>query len=322
MSAVQAEQIGVVRKDRIDGTLSENWITGDQGAAKLRFLTSNLFRKIRDAAIRDHGAMIPEYLPWLSCKDRAGKIGVFSIIKPKRHILTDSEILRKLRKTYWLDRSAPLGGLSIKSDCMSIDVRAAERDLTTLQRAIQLVVTVDDSWQQRFDSLARMIVPLKTIGKNVRRGGVGFSSEYAKGAIFLSIPRQKEFPEIELSINLAHEMGHQALMTYQAADQIIDGDLGLPVYSGVRKTNRPAIQSFHAMIALAFMVEYVTKRMMRGHLSTDAAYIYLGQQKKALVADFDIAIKAFDGIALTPIGQKLYGECQELLRSVRGGELR
>lgn len=317
MSAIQTEQ-----KNRIAVALSDNWITGDQGAAKLRFLTSNLFRKIRDAAIRDHGAVIPEYLPWLSCKDRTAKIGVFSISKPQRHVLTDSMMLRKLRKAYWLDRSAPLGELSIKSDCMSIDVRAAERDLTTLHRAIQLVVTTDDSWQQRFDSLVRMIVPLKTIGKNVRRGGVGFSSEYAKGAIFLSIPRQKEFPEIELSINLAHEMGHQALMVYQAADQIIEGDLGLPVYSGVRKTNRPAIQSFHAMIALAFMVEYVTKRMMRDHSSADAASIYLGQQKAVLVTDFEVAIKAFDGIALTPIGQKLYGECQELLQFVRDGELR
>lgn len=322
MNAFQANRNLVRDRGSSATPRSEGWLTGYQGSMKLQFLTARLFWKIRDAAIRDHGVSIPDYLPWLSCRERSAKLGVFAINQSQGQILTDALVLRKLRRAYWMDRSAPLGQLSIKSDCMSIDVRASERDLTVLQRAIDLVVTADGSWDERFAALVRMIVPLKTIGKNVRRGGVGFSSEYAKGAIFLSIPRQAEHADVELSINLAHEMGHQALMVYQASDQIIEGNLGLPVYSGVRKTNRPAIQSFHAMIALAFMVEYVNDRLTQDRLRRSDAFVYLERRGEELIADFEVAIEAFKGVVLTPIGQKLYAECRELLRSVKPGEVR
>ena len=291
----------------------DSWIIGNGGAAKLSRLSESLFRKIQEADANRTGTFSPYYLPWLTCPVRADKVGVRSIIPSEDRILRDEFVLRRLRKAYWASRDAPLGEVSITSKCMSIDVRAEKRNLEALTSAIDLVVTTNDSWKVRFQSLAQFIIPLKTLGKGVRAGGVGFSSEFAKGAIFLSIPKIAKFSEVELSINLAHEMGHQSLMIFQSGDRIIDGDLGAPVFSGVRKTNRPAIQSFHAMIALAFMVEYSLSRLDDpAPLSSDGQG-YLRKRADELIQDLAIAVTGFSKVCMTRIGQILYDECRDLL---------
>jgi hypothetical protein len=291
----------------------DSWIVGSGGAAKLSRLSENLFQKIQDADAKRTGTFSPHYLPWLTCPVRADRIGVRDVAPSEDRILRDEYVLRRLRMTYWASRNAPLGEVSIASKCIAIDVHAGKRNLQILKSAIDLVATTNDSWKIRFQSLARFIVPLKTIGKGVRVGGVGFSSEFAKGAIFLSIPKTEKFPEIELSINLAHEMGHQSLMIFQSGDRIIDGDLGLPVFSGVRKTNRPAIQSFHAMIALVSMVEYALSRLDNPiPLSVDGQR-YLRNRLEALLRDLAVAVAGFTNIPLTRIGQVLYGESRSLL---------
>lgn len=161
--------------------LAENaWTLGNSGAARLRLLSQRLHKKILEAD-RARGFDTKEYLPWLCCPTRADRINYRGALKAEGRVLTDEEILRRLRKAYWGGRAAPLGEISISSKCMTIDVHSGNRDLEAIRNAITLITTTDDSWRHRFDSLVKVVVPLKTIGKKVREGGVGFSSHLAKG---------------------------------------------------------------------------------------------------------------------------------------------
>ncbi len=297
--------------------LAQNaWTLGKLGAVRLRLLTDRLHQKTLEAD-RARGFDAYEYLPWLCCPIRADRIDCRGKLEADGRILTDEEVLRRLRKAYWGGRQAPLGEISISSKCMTIDVRSGNRDMKAIRNAVKLVTTTDDSWRDRFDSLVKVVVPLKTIGMKVREGGVGFSSHLARGAVFLSIPRLLEFRDLELSINLAHEMGHPALMVLQAADRIVAGDLGEPVFSGVRKTNRPAIQSFHAMIALCFMVEYTVSRVQCPGSLSEMEQSYLQKRCRELTEDLKISVAAFNAVSLTPLGERLRDDCADLLVRVR-----
>lgn len=292
------------------------WCVGSGGAERLGHLSRRLFEKTVQAR-RARGDEVRSYLPWFSCDDFADQIRISTVMTSSDRILKEPSILRKMRRVYWGSKAQPLGGVSIPSKSMSIDVRATDRDLSTLERAIELVRSTDESWSARFSSLVQAIIPLKGLGKNVREGGVGFSTQFAKGAIFLSIPKQANFRAVELSINLAHEMGHQALMVYQSADRIVSGDLAQPVYSGVRKTNRPAIQSFHALVALIYMVEYTINRLKNNFGLDTAETEYLRQRHESLLTDLEISITSFKDVGLTMLGANLYQEAKSVAASAR-----
>ncbi|MGE3682678.1 MAG: HEXXH motif-containing putative peptide modification protein [Bdellovibrionales bacterium] len=224
-------------------------------------------------------------------------------------IVTDPSILRQLRRAYWNGRRSPLGGVSISAKFMLIDVNARFRDLQPMKRAVDLICSTDSTWNERFENLVKMIVPLRTIGRKARIGGVGFSTELAKGAVFLSVPRIEDFAAEELSINLAHEMGHQALGIFQAGDRIVAGDLGTPVYSAVRRTMRPAIHSFHAMVALAYMVEYLSKRIESPTSLSERQVEFFRRRYAELNADLNVAVGALKDLEFTKIGASLFHEC-------------
>lgn len=86
---------------------------------------------------------------------------------------------------------------------------------------------------------------------------VGGSSDHRLiGTIFCSLC---PYPDniLDLAISLVHEVGHQSLIIYQLGqDPISEQNTENVVYSGVRKTLRPIYGSFHAVVALGFMVSF------------------------------------------------------------------
>ena len=87
----------------------------------------------------------------------------------------------------------------------------------------------------------------------------GFSHLDYLGTIFTTfVERKQQSEELRrsvLAVDLAHELGHQALMLYQLTDRILLTPLEAPVYSSVRRTERPAIFALHACVAAAYMIE-------------------------------------------------------------------
>lgn len=96
-----------------------------------------------------------------------------------------------------------------------------------------------------FDEVVDFVVPLGG-GRNR-----GYSTHYARGAIFRSLPADND--ACDVAFDVVHELGHQMLMVWQSVDAILDSDPEAEVFSQIRRRNRPAIQSFHATVALAFM---------------------------------------------------------------------
>jgi hypothetical protein len=83
----------------------------------------------------------------------------------------------------------------------------------------------------------------------------GYSVHLARGIILRAVPDNAD--KFDIAIDLAHELGHHALMVLQSVDSILESDPAMPIYSQIRRTLRPAIQTFHAAMALAFMHMFV-----------------------------------------------------------------
>tara|TARA_B100001094_G_scaffold325824_1_gene380827 strand:+ start:298 stop:1104 length:807 start_codon:yes stop_codon:yes gene_type:complete len=82
---------------------------------------------------------------------------------------------------------------------------------------------------------------------------IAFSSHKAKGIVFISSRNTYETLSRD-TIDLCHEIGHQALMILLYSDKIITSDPSILVFSGARKEPRPSYKSLHSAFALAYMI--------------------------------------------------------------------
>ena len=119
-------------------------------------------------------------------------------------------------------------------------------------KALSLMQSSSEWMYNLFNTI---IYELCFVKKNEKRRFIGGSSDYRLlGTIFCNLkPQPNEI--LELGICLAHELGHQALMVYQTGkDPISKESHNTVAYSGVRKVERPIYGSFHACVALGYMV--------------------------------------------------------------------
>lgn len=179
-------------------------------------------------------------------------------------------------------------------------------ELQTLVEALDLVQDGNTDISGLFAEVIKHVVPINISQLKRHTAGIGFSTHLAKGSIFLSVPNKK----LELAINIAHELGHQCLYIYQTANPIIAQGLDAPVFSYVRKTNRPAIQAFHAIVALAFMVRFLTQITPdtedQGHYN---------QILSSLRSDFVESLSTYNGVKFTEVGQLLYEDLRSYAES-------
>lgn len=154
----------------------------------------------------------------------------------------------------------------------------------------------------------KYFVPLKENGPDhkFRVNGSGCSIHWIKGAVFLSLPYDKTHRKIELALNIVHELGHQALMIYQDIDEIIPEGLQKHVYSAVRKTTRPAILSFHALVAIYYMIVFVKQSLKVQTNSFESEYLAL--KFDVLKKQFLAGAFALKDIVFTDLGRNLFNE--------------
>jgi hypothetical protein len=154
----------------------------------------------------------------------------------------------------------------------------------------------------------KYFVPLKENGPDhkFRVNGSGCSIHWIKGAVFLSLPYDKTHRKIELALNIVHELGHQALMIYQDIDELIPEGLEKHVYSAVRKTTRPEILSFHALVAIYYMIVFVKQSLQVQTNSFESEY--LAVKFDVLKKQFLAGAFALKDIAFTDLGRNLFNE--------------
>lgn len=136
----------------------------------------------------------------------------------------------------------------------------------------KLLLSTSASLTRLYFELVDFVIPLPGTKKNR-----GYSSSLLRGAIFRTIP--EESTPADIAIDLVHELGHQVLQKWQSVDPIITSDPNAPIYSEIRRTLRPAIQTFHAAVALAYMHLFVES------MKLDEECAAAGKRRGALYTD-------------------------------------
>lgn len=122
----------------------------------------------------------------------------------------------------------------------------------------RILFELNDSWVHRYHSLIEELILREAASDYTpRKNGTGLSTHLYRKGVFLTNPDPSNHNKIELMLNLVHEIGHQALITIQGFDSILKDNYSKSVYSTIRKVERPAILSFHALVAVMFMVELI-----------------------------------------------------------------
>ncbi|MCB0361383.1 MAG: hypothetical protein KDD35_01590 [Bdellovibrionales bacterium] len=168
-------------------------------------------------------------------------------------------------------------------------------------------------FHNKYLSIVRQVVPIEAqdpINFPTRVNGSGFSNHHLRGLVFLSLPLSSPVQFLEGALNLAHEAGHQALMILQCCDDILAGPIGAPVYSVIRKTSRPAILSFHAAFATAYMIEWMMESWE--FLSEISEPKDIRLRWKTLQDDLQAAIHIFLSQKFTPLGQLVFNELRQM----------
>ncbi len=179
------------------------------------------------------------------------------------------------------------------------------------EKVIRELSTLNNSWSKRLITLISEIIPRTSSNpETLRENGTGLSTHYYRKGVFLSLPKKKHNLQIELLLNLVHEMGHQALINYQKQDKIIKSPHDESIFSVVRKTNRPAILSFHAMVATMYMTELIATSYEK--LLELATPEYLKVRFHGLIKDLKDSIKHLEKLEFTQLGQNMMNESRAL----------
>lgn len=299
------------------------WLTGTRGAERIVKLSAELNRKNLERARASSACELSIYRPWMSSHDRLALFAPSDFAKAVSangaRIITDEGFLRFLNEAFASSSELHLGFLGIAEAnglCVEIEDRPrVARIGRMVPDALAWIREVDESFAARVDELIKEVIPLGMRAPLTARSplGRGVSSHFYRGGILVDLPEIGEHLEVELAVNLAHELGHQALMIYQNADPIIDGDLRAPVYSAIRRETRPAIKSFHAIVALAYMKEFTTEALRSAHTPEDRRP-RLTLRVEQIDGDLRLGTRALRdaGVRFTELGCELFEECEAM----------
>jgi hypothetical protein len=243
---------------------------GEEGVGNIKYLSAELRRKTLELARRIDNNDYPHYTPWLCIRPLLTKpmsqCALCYINHTPGAILTSTTHLKKIESFLEENHDLTLSNLIGSREDWKILVSGRRRKSVTLEltAAIDFMLAKSNYLNDVYTSLVDMVIPLR------QSRARGWSCQYARGAVFLGFPRV--YSQLDLALDLAHEMGHQALALLQSSDALIASDWDAPVYSEVRKTNRPAFQSLHAAAAIAFMVKLAKDAEYNDYVHPEFSY--------------------------------------------------
>lgn len=235
-------------------------IIGKDAVKFVSQLNAELTRKTLAHASGKLNLSFPRLVPWmcLACLTDIDWIDTSILFDEYEwgELLTDREKLHRIAEFLRKEGSpimdaaiGPNAGL-LNPITFSVieEVRINNQDgIACYHHARNLLLESDPLLSYLFKSLVHFVIPIRSSS-----GKFSFSTHLARGAIFLSLS-EKQHSKITMTIDLAHELGHQALMIFQSADPLLESPLDQPLWSGIRQTYRPAIQCLQATAALSYM---------------------------------------------------------------------
>jgi HEXXH motif-containing protein len=233
------------------------WISHKDGAAKISACAHVFFQSCIDRIqLPDHSGL--NYQPWMAAPDL-----VTSVIASGRpiHDFCTTEILN-LSAEYGENVNSLLrfvaeqDGQKGSLDDVRVFSEIADCKNQKFREIFAEALRLTEHWspwmQVVFKRVVKSIVPVVSIKDNSE--GFSFTDHNFIGAIFASVDTRTPYPGLLLNTFLAHELGHNALMIYQHAGNFFyESDEW--IYSGIRKTLRPVVASFHAAVALAYLID-------------------------------------------------------------------
>lgn len=235
--------------------MTDNWIYKEQGCDRTQLLCLKLDEKQTQQSNSNF------FLPWNSdpdlnrfFSDAPPLLSVPSIDHHNFKIITTTEELIYLDGKLTKENN-PLGVLNPLNSNKRVERPNSDRLQIFIDQhrkfEKQIAPYLPAYFLKNLLFFTRMIIPLGFTDPNIgpTPSGGGLSNARFRKALFLGPVSENHGGFLRYAINLAHEVGHQMLFTYQSADAIIEGDPLEPVYSPIRQTLRPAIQVMHALVA-------------------------------------------------------------------------
>tara|TARA_Y100000590_G_scaffold72938_1_gene80213 strand:- start:2198 stop:3058 length:861 start_codon:yes stop_codon:yes gene_type:complete len=283
------------------------WITGTTGTQKITLLNKK-FESVCLARIsNEKTANFSVYTPFMSLGEGREKLPKL-LLEEKALLVKDNEYLKYLSDFY----TPPANRFIENRNTVEFGFEQDKEEI--FDSALEVFNSSNSFAVDVFSSIVKNIIPMKTIESEVRKEGVGNSNRESIGALYLSAP-SAEPRHLQLAVNIAHEVGHQALMLYQTSDSIIQpAELTRDVYSAVRRIERPAIQSFHALVALVYMYDFVNSIDLSKLNNLEKNFIEM--QELRYKSWLKNNVLEFKDIGFTDIGKMIYDELFNYIESI------
>lgn len=298
-----------------------NWLIGTRGTQRVIELTQQLHSKIKMNVEEATGKKFDRYVPWMSAIPFREQLQSIFEKSELPEVLVDQSILGLLNDVFNDPLGMPLGKLGLIEERDNYKLLNEKPEVTApfvemFLEAKAMFLKADALLEKRYNAVISTIIPLDVRGTNSSTR-TAFSSHLLKGAIFRGVPESSEtFWKLDLAIDFAHELGHQILIIYQSADRIISSDFAEPVLSAVRKVERPSIMSFHAVVALVYMVEYLRAVTSNQKVALSTPELqYAIEELNRYESDLVTGLASLASVSFTPIGNQLYSEMVEFSRA-------
>ncbi len=297
------------------------WVIGPEGLTRFDRMRRNL-ETVELSEVSLYWKGIAAFEPWMSstvCIERVTELGW----KPKSIVTavtgriepfiinSDQDVLR-----------LHLVINDVVSHESSLQVPLSNSSsLESFQLNTPLSLKIIKDWSPHFyrkvQSACQWIGPLETKQGTRSLKGRGISSHAFRHCILLEAPNIPLFEAETLALNIAHEIAHQFLQVYQASDLIIqEAFLRKPIFSVIRQVERPAILSFHAMLACIFMTEWTNEALSSNMPNPAQRKWLMDKHQENMKASLD-GVLAFEGVPLTKLGSEILSECRTFL-SLKG----
>ena len=258
-----------------------------------------------DFSCKKYGQIIRSYSPWLCIAPILPVLDsdlIYFVPAVRGSLVTDEEILQSMARFLIKDGHPTIADLPGEPSSW---LPSQQNISSNYNDAVAIIRNADAVMRLLFDVTVDYVVPLGG-GRNR-----GYSTHLARGAIFRSLPKDND--RYDVAIDIVHEVGHQVLMAWQSIDTIIASDPTAPVFSEIRRVDRPAIQTFHATVALAFMRYF--EKTLSDDIGLQAAArrrgaTYSGTLSNSLALSISSIRKVCQ---LTELGQKLLDEMEVLI---------
>ena len=294
-----------------------NWFIGSKATDRVGLLSKKIKTEYLERANLLSTKRFDAYAPWMACEDH---LSGFAVLAEDESYLTKTElktctsISLEILSQILFGKGSAFGGLIGPENCrIAASLSEVPQFEEEIRIAIEYIKIYSPILSNLLDTIVDEIVPMTDLSsaQQSRYMGSGLSAHWYIGGILLSLPKGDNLVQrrIELATNLVHELGHQTLIIYQCADKILE-DLEEPVFSLIRKTERPGIMSFHALIALTFMKVFLAGALKSKQTEEERQYC---QTKLTEVSrDLNTGLILIQKLQFTAFGNSLLNEVRAI----------